>query len=65
MFDQIHGFGKVPLIGKVGKRTVVETIGDNAFGQGLTQVRCRTGLDPHRTVRVEVEGESMLPFDRG
>ncbi len=59
MLDLIDGIIKVPVVGKVGERTVVETIGNDPLGQGLRQVRCPTGLDPQRTVAIfEKRGRS-------
>ncbi len=65
LLDLIDGIIKVPVVGKVGAGTVVESIDDYPLGQGLRQVRCPTGLDPQQTVAVEVEGDSMLPIEEG
>ncbi len=65
LLDLIDGIVKVPVVGKVGAGSVVESIDDYPLGQGLRQVRCPTGLDPQQTVAVEVEGDSMLPIEEG
>ena len=65
MLDLIDGIIKVSVVGKVSARAVVEPIDDGSPGHDLRQVRCPTGLDPRRTVAVEVEGDSMLPIEEG
>ncbi len=65
LLDLIDGIVKVPVVGKVSARAVVEPIGDHPLGHGLRQVRCPTGLDPRLTVAVEVDCDSMLPIEEG
>ena len=63
IIDLVEGLAKVPVVGKVGAGTVVESIDDYPLGQGQRMVRCPTGLDPQNTVAVEVVGDSMLPIE--
>lgn len=65
LVDLIDGLAKVPVVGRVGAGTVVDSVDDFPLGHGLRMVRCPTGLDPQQTVAVEVVGDSMLPIEEG
>jgi transcriptional regulator with XRE-family HTH domain len=56
---------RVPVVGYVGAGTEVFPFDDFPAGSGLRRVRCPDGLDPLRTVAVQVRGDSMFPLSEG
>lgn len=56
--DQLH----VNIVGRIGAGAVVIPFDDFPQGGGLDTVRCPPGLDPTKTVAVEVSGDSMAPL---
>jgi transcriptional regulator with XRE-family HTH domain len=55
----------VPVVGRVGAGARVYPFDDHVPGDGLYEVKCPPGMDPKKTVAVEVEGDSMWPIDSG
>lgn len=56
---------RVPVVGYVGAGEQVFPFDELPPGEGLRQVQCPVGLDPKKTVAVEVRGDSMRPIDDG
>lgn len=52
----------VNVVGRVGAGAVVIPYDDFPQGGGLDTARCPPGLDPSRTVAVQVAGDSMSPM---
>ena len=63
LVDLIDGLARVPVVGRVGAGSMVDSIDDYPLGEAERKVRCPTGLDPQQTVAVEVIGDSMLPIE--
>lgn len=55
----------VPVVGRVGAGAEVFPFDDHPLGEGMYKVRAPAGLDPKRTVAVEIHGDSMPPAADG
>lgn len=56
---------KIAVVGYVGAGTEIFPFDDFPKGHGLRRVLPPAGLDPERTVAVEVRGDSMFPLGEG
>lgn len=63
IIDLVDGANVVAVVGKVGAGAEVLSVDAYPLGEGMRKVACPTGLDPSRTVAVQVEGDSMLPIE--
>jgi phage repressor protein C with HTH and peptisase S24 domain len=52
----------VPVVGYVGAGSEVMPFDDHAQGEGMDDVPCPRGIDPHNTVALIVRGDSMEPL---
>lgn len=55
----------VAVVGYIGAGAAIYPIDDHAKGDGLREVHCPAGMDPRRTVAVEIRGDSMAPIEDG
>lgn len=55
----------VPVVGRVGAGAEVIPVDDHPKGAGLDHVPCPRGLNPAKTVAVEIRGDSMPPIGDG
>jgi transcriptional regulator with XRE-family HTH domain len=53
---------KVPVMGYVGAGFEVFVLDENMVGDGLEEVDCPIGYDPHNIVALRVRGDSMIPM---
>lgn len=55
----------VAVVGYIGAGAEIYPVDDHAKGDGLREVHCPAGMDPRRTVAVEIRGDSMAPIEDG
>lgn len=53
---------KIPVVGFVGAGALVDLVDAYEHGGGMDELDCPPGLNPQKTVAVEVRGNSMEPF---
>jgi DNA-binding Xre family transcriptional regulator len=55
----------VHVVGYIGAGAEIYPFDDHAPGDGLREAHCPAGMDPRRTVAVEIRGDSMAPIADG